>query len=323
MGSFSTVQERSGSLSAVGFSKETTFGTPVTAANFLPSMSCTLEHDPGWFSPEVMANIRDLQLYNLTGEAKFTGNIEGPLFPSQGIGLLAGAIGTDTVTGTVAPYTHTLSTATLLPSFTIEKNIGGFESEQYAGCRIGKLTLKCAASNTPVEMTADVTGQSVTTLTTPTVVDTANELPFVFTSASLTVFSHLRAEATNVQLVLDNGLKETYTFSGENGPNFITPTSLKVNGSFDVVFSSLTDATYGDFTAMGNQTLGSLVLGFTVGTNSCTITLPQIVISKYTTPLKVGDVIVATVDFEATRPLTGGSQYTIQAVVNNSVATSY
>lgn len=320
---FSTVQERSGSLSAVGYTKETTFGQPLPAVNFLPSMSCTLEHDPGWFSPEVMTNVRDLQIYNLAGEAKNIGAVEGPLFPTQGIGLLAGSIGTDVVTGTVAPYTHTISTATLLPSFTVEKNVGGFQSEQYAGCRIGKMTLKCAASNTPVQITADLTGQSVTILSTPTAVTEVNELPFVFTSAALTVFGHLRSEATNVQIVIDNGLKETYTFSGQNGPNFITPASLKVNGSFDVVFSSLNDPTYGDFTTMANQTLGALSLVFTVGANVCTISLPQIVISKYATPLKVGDVIVATVDFQASRPLTGGSQYTIQAVVNNSVATAY
>lgn len=317
--------ERPGSLSGVGWGKEATFGTAVSTASFLPDTGCTIEADPGWFSPQVMQGFRDLQVYNMYGEAKFTGAIEGPLFPSMGIQLLAGAIGTDAITGTTAPYTHTISQANTLPSFTVEKIIGGYQSQQFAGCRIGKYALKCSAGNQPVSVTANVTGQSVAVLDTPTAESITNEIPFVFAEAALTFHGNSRADAHNVTIDIDNGLKESYVFNGKHGPGYITPVTLKVSGSFDVVWDSLDDATYGDFTTMENGTLGSLSLALTHPSNdgSVTITLPQVAISKYKTDLKVSDVVMSTVTFEASRPLTGTSQYTVQAEVINSVSTAY
>jgi len=305
---------------------EVTFGTPVAATNFLPDMSCNIEPDPGWFSPGVMQGVRDKQIYNMYGEAKFTGPIEGPVFPSMGIPILAAAVGTDVVTGTTAPYTHTISQANTLKSLTVEKNIGGFQSLQFAGCRVGKLTLKCPTGDQAATMTADITGRAVAVLDSPTAISTVNESPYQFAEGTLTAFTNIRAEATNISIDIDNGLKSTYTFSGQHGPNFITPVTLTVNGSFDVVWDSLDDSTYGDFTKMENGTLGALnfTLAHATAPNySVAITCPQIVINKYKNDLKLTDVVMSTLNFEATRPLTGGSQYTIQAVVTNGISAAY
>lgn len=323
---FSPIVEKAGSLSAVGWAKETIFGTPVVAGTFLPDTGCTIESDPGWFSPQVMTGIRDLQRFNMYGEAKYTGNVEGPLFPSMGIALLKAAIGTDAVTGTVAPYTHTITenqTGTL-DSLTIEKNTGGFESLQFAGCRIGKYSLKVASGNQAATVTADVVGQSALVLTTPTALSYVNEIPFEFAEATMVLDSHSRYEANNFQVDIDNGLKESYTFSGEHGPNFITPVTLKVSGSFDVIWDSFTDATYGDYNAMESGTLGalSLSLAHPGGGASVALSMPTVALSKYKTDIKISDVVASTISFEASAALTG-STYTIQAVVMNNVATAY
>jgi hypothetical protein len=323
---FSTITERPGSLSAVGLAKEVTFGSPVTPTTFQPDTDCSIEPDPGWFSPGVMQGVRDKQIYNMYGEAKYTGNIDGPLFPTNGIPLLVYAIGTDAVTGTVAPYTHTVSQANTLSSITVEKNIGGFQSLQFAGCKVGKLTMKCPTGDQAVTMTADVTGRAVAVLDTPTAVSITNEIPFVFAEGALTAFGNSRAEATNIQIEIDNGLKSTYTFSQQHGPNFITPVTLTVNGSFDVVWDSLDDSTYGDFTTMETGVLGSLNFTLThpgMGGNSVSITCPQIVLSKYKNDLKLADVVMTTLNFEASRPLTGGSQFTVKAVVTNGQSAAY
>lgn len=323
---FPTITERPGSLSAVGFAKETTFGTPVTPTTFQPDTDCSIEPDPGWFSPGVMQGVRDKQIYNMYGEAKFTGNIDGPMFPSNGIPLLVYAIGTDAITGTAAPFTHTVSQANILSSITVEKNIGGFQSLQFAGCKIGKLTIKCPTGDQAASMTADVTGRSVAVLNSPTAVSVTNEIPFVWAEGTLTAFSNIRAEATNIQIDIDNGLKSTYTYSGNHGPSFITPVTLAVNGSFDVVWDSLDDSTFGDFTTMENGTLGALdfTLQHPGGSGaSIDIQCPQIVISKYKNDLKLADVVMSTLNFEATRPLTGGSLFSIKAVISNSHSTVY
>ena len=323
---YPAITERFGSLSATGLIKEASFGVPLTPTTFLPMTGNGMQSDPGWFSPALMMATRDKQVFNLYGEQANVGAIEGPLFPSNAIELLVAAIGTDAVTGTVTPYTHTISQANTLPSLTVEKNIGGFQSLQFAGARVGKFTVKAPVGNEPVSISADMVAQSVAILTSPTAVSITNELPFVFAEASLTLMTHARADVTNVQLEIDNGLKSTYTYSGNHGPSFISPISLKVSGTIDVVWSSLNDATYGDFTTMTNGTLGALSLAFAhpgVGGFGVTFSCPQVVLSKVAPDVKYEDVVLSTMSFESSKPLTGGSQYSIQAVVLNGVSAAY
>ena len=51
--------------------------------------------------------------------------------------------------------------------------------------------------------------------------------------------------------------------------------------------------------------------------------LPQIAITKFANDVKISDTILSNMSFEATRPLSGGAQYTIQATVSNSVYLPY
>ena len=229
------------------------------------------------------------------------------------------------VIGVIAPYTHTISQANTLPSLTVEKNLGSFQSLQFAGCKVNKFDLKAPVGNNPVDITADLMGQSVLTLSSPTAVTITNESPFVFAEATLTAFGNARYDASNISMSIENGLKETYTYSGNHGPSFITPVIVHGTGTFDVVWSSLTDATYGDFNSMKNGTLGSLVftLVHPASAGTVTITHPQIVLNKYANDVKMEDVIMSTLSYEATRPLSGSSQYTVQATVVNNVYLNY
>lgn len=407
---YPTITERYGSLSATGIAKEApgAYGVPVAATAFLPMTDNTMDEDPGWFSPHVMQGQRDLQVYNMQGEAKYSGAITGPLFPSNAMSLLVASIGADAapgygvtgsagsgsttlnggisanaatltlasasgfaigqiiqidvnnpatpttsecrkiqnlvgavvtldvpvtyshltgvaIVGVVAPYTHTINQANTLPSLTVEKNMGGFQSLQFAGCKVNKFDLKAPVGSNPVEITADLMGQSVTTMNTPTAISIANEMPFVFSEAALTLYGGARADVSNVGISIENGIKESYTYSGAHGPSFLTPVTLHVMGSVDVVWSSLTDSTYGDFNRAHNQTLGALVFSLTHPSSAGTITinLPQIAVSKFAGAIKMEDVITAALSFEGSRPQTGGSQYTISATVVNSVYTAY
>lgn len=321
---YPTIVEAPGSESATGLAVETTYGTPVAATTFLPMTGNGMETDPGWFSPGLMMNVRDKQVFNMYGEQKNTGTIEGPLFPSNAVPLIVAAIGTDAVTGS-GPYLHTLSQANTLPSLTVEKNIGGRQSLQFAGCRVGKLSIKAPTGNEPVTMSADMSGQSVAVLDSPTAVSITNELPWVFAEASVTLMSHARAEVSSVNIDIDNGLKETWTF-GNHGPAFITPVTLKCSGTIDLVWSSLDNATYGDFTTMINGTLGALAVTFTHpggGGYAIGFTFPQVALSKVAPDVKFEDVVMSSIAWEASRALAGGSQYTVQATVSNGVSTAY
>lgn len=477
---FPTIQEKYGSLSATGVAKEVTFGTPVAATAFLPMDGNTMEEDPGWFAPHLMQGFRDYQVYNLYGEAKYTGSVTGPIFPSNAMEFLSSSVGADgavgwgvaapnssapstttlsassaagattvsvtsatgivtgqqividvggiqefrlvsnvvsttitladalqyahasaaavssgttttlsaassaaattvtvtsatgitvgtiiqidvnTVSGSktseirkvttvasttltldvalvyahasgaqvnvvVAPFTHTLVEQNNLPSLTVEKNLGSFQSLQFAGCKVGKFDIKVPTGNSPAGITMDLSGQSVATLSSPTAISVAAESPYVFAEATLTMFGSVRTEASNCTVTIDNGLKETYTYSNNHGPSFITPVTLHVNGTIDVVWDSLTDATYGDFNRMANGTLGSLSFTLQHPTNGGTISfnLPQIVLNKFANDLKMEDVIMSTLSYEATRPLTGSSLFTLQVLVVNSTYVAY
>ena len=542
---FPNIIERSGAQSATGFSKETNFGIPVTATSFLPMMSNTLEFDPGWFSPHVMQNNRALQVYNLYGEQKFSGAINGPLFPTNGVAFLLGSIGFDNVVGfgvsgtpnivaststtttaavlinatvipvtsatgfavgqtvtldvglvaeikrivsisslnitvdsafsqnhasgatvttagltstttngstvvgattvtltsatgfangqfitvdtglnaetrritnvavnvvtvdtafniahasgvpavtantttlsapsvatattvsvtsatgivtgtiiqidvnsatggftsevrkvtnvvtttltldqplvfahasgaivtiVVAPFTHTVQDAASLPSFTIEKNVGGFQSLQFAGMRVGKMDVKVPTGSSAAEITADVSGQSVTVLNSPSAVSVLNEQPYVFAEAALIFQGNLRSDIRNVNITIDNGLKETYTYAGNRGPAFITPVTLHVSGTFEAVWSSFNNVTYGDWTTMLNGTLAALTVTLTHATTGSTVTLVmnQIAIAKFANDIKMEDVVLSTMTFEASKPVTGTALNTITAIV--------
>lgn len=322
--SFPTITERFGSLSATGAAIESVFGTPVAATTFLPMSGNGMESDPGWFSPTLMHGTRDKQVFNLYGEEQNVGAVEGALFPSNAIQFLVAAIGTDAVTGT-GPYTHTISQANTLKSLTVEKDLGDFQSLQFAGARVAKFSVKAPVGNEPVMISADMMAQSAAIMGTPTAVSITNEMPFVFAEASLSLMTHGRTDVTNATLDIDNGLKATWTYSGLHGPSFLSPVSLHVSGTIDVVWSSLNDSTYGDYSTMKNGTLGALSLAFThpASGGSVTLTCPQVAVSKYKNDVKFEDVIMSSLTFETSKPLSGGSQYSIQAVVSNSVSTAY
>ena len=316
-------QEKYGSLSATGEAKETDFGTPVAATEFVPALANTMASDPGWFTPSVMQALRDAQIYNLYGEQKNAGNINAPLFPTNGILYLFAAIGSDTVTGDAAPYTHTFAEANVLPSLTIEKNIGNFKSLQFGGCRISKFSVKAAAGNTAAEFTADIIAQSVAVLDSPTTVVVVNEEPFVFAEFVLTSGDNTLKQATNFNLDIDNVLKATYTFNESPELQFLTPTALKVSGSFDVVFDDLDDGDYDFFTqaADGTQAALTFTLAHPGGDFSIAFTLPLVTLSKTDQDTKPESVVMETINFEAMYDFDDSA--TISVVVLNSVATAY
>jgi hypothetical protein len=229
------------------------------------------------------------------------------------------------VTLVTTPYTHTIAEANTLPSLTVEKNLGSFQSLQFAGCRVGKFDLKAPVGNAAVEMSIDLSGRSVATLNSPTPVTVTNELPFVFAEANLDIYGVARTDVSNTSIAIENGLKETYTYSNFHGPAFITPVILHGSGAIDLVWSSLNDSTYGDFTKMANGTLGAFHFGLSHPTNTAAISvfMPQIALNKFSNDVKMEDVIMSALTFEATRQITGSTQFTIQAAVSNTVYLPY
>jgi hypothetical protein len=291
--------------------------------SFIPFTGNTMNVDPGFFMPETMVGTRDVGVFPVYGQEKDVGTIDGPLFPTNGIELLVYAIGTDTVTGSGPEYTHTIAQAVIVPSVTIEKNIGGTQSLQFAGARVGKYSIKAAATDTEAQFTADMTAQSYAILDSPSAISIVEEEPFVFAEYVLEWNGNQLAQSSNFTLDIDNGIKATYTMNGSHEAQFITATILKVSGTFDVVWDSLDNATYGYFSQMEAQLDAALSLSLTHPDNggSITITMPHVRLTRDNIDPKVADVVMETISFTAHRFV--GVPSTISAVIVNSRSTEY
>jgi Phage tail tube protein len=230
----------------------------------------------------------------------------------------------------IAPFTHTITESVVAPSLTMEKNLGNTQSLQFAGCRINKFALKGQATDSAADFTADIVAQSVAILDSPSAVTFVDETPFVFSEFTLSWDGHTLSQATNFDLNIDNGVKAIYTMNGYHQLQFAPALKVIANGTFDVVWDSLDDATYGYFSQITDGTEGALSFSLTHPTGpgpggafntgySVELVMPLARLGKDTIDPKAGDVISEVVNYEARRSLStaGIAAGTIYAIVNN------
>jgi len=200
-----------------------------------------------------------------------------------------------------APYFHNIQQANVLSSLTVEKNLGNFESLQFAGCRVNKLGISMTATNTEGTLTADLIAKSVAVLSTPSAIAITPESPWVFAESTVNLFNQVVAQAISVEVNIENGVKDTYTMNSSHNPQFLTPVTRAIMGKIDVVFTSLDDATWGYYNQMVAGTSGPLTLSFAHPTTggSMTIYLPKVVLAKTPDSVKMEDIITTSIEWTA------------------------
>jgi hypothetical protein len=230
----------------------------------------------------------------------------------------------------VAPFYHNVSPANTLQSFTLEKNLGGKQSEQYAGCQIDQFNLKLPTSNAEASFSASVMGLAVAVLATPTTASYDTGVPFVFAEGSLSFQSNIMTTATNVEIDIQNTVKDTYTVGTSHLPTYLTATTRKFSAKVTAVFSSLNDAAWGYFSQAfpslapsGVPVSGALALTLThpSGGGIIGISFPLVYIDKVGDDVKVGDVITQSLDLTPAYSVSAG--YAIQAYVANNAWSAY
>lgn len=227
------------------------------------------------------------------------------------------------VSKVVAPFTHTITQANQLPSLTVEKNIGGFESLQFAGARVNKLSISAQTGNQEVTMSADMMAQSAAVLVSPSPITIVNENPYVFAEAQLSLFGQVVAQAESVTLDIENGLKDTFTMNSSHNLQFLTPVTRHVSAKTDLVFTSLDDATWGYYQQMLSQGKGALALSFTHPSSGGTWTfnLPQVQTKTYSDAIPMDDIVKTTLNLEASLQLS--TMTTISATLVNGAYLAY
>lgn len=96
-----------GNLTAIGVAKEASFGAFGTTAFWLPSKSIAVEKAPNPILPEVMHNTRGAYTSVSEGIQKISGPLNYPLYPDDGMILLAGAMGKESATTGSSPSAAT------------------------------------------------------------------------------------------------------------------------------------------------------------------------------------------------------------------------
>ena len=296
------------------------FGTPVVAAFWLPVTDINIEKDPMVILPEMMRGSRQSLSVAVPGIQKISGTITAPVFPDAGMSFLAGAIGTDAVTGSGAPYTHTITPANVLPSFTIEKNMNGADI-QYAGMIVSKaeytLATKAAASSVYT-----FEGQKDAILGSPSSAAFPADIPFGPTGVAATIAAYSDLTISSLKCTIDNTGKPYPTFNGESYPDIVIGTTRKVTYEITAFLQSLSGGSppnyYAELIACP-----SVAIDFTLaqGAASCVISSPACVLTKYADPVKLGDVVMVNLTYTAMLDPSSGQD--IGAVVTNSHATAY
>jgi hypothetical protein len=202
-------------------------------------------------------------------------------------------------------------------SFTFEKNIANKESLQFAGSRVGKMTLHAPMGNNASTLAADIQASALAILPTPTAVVTDPNPPFTFKEASLNIFGVGRYESYNHQLVLDNGLKETRTYSGHGLPSYVTATDLHVTGSFDAIWDSFDDSTTGYFKKMQDGTEGDFNFTLQHPADGSFIywDCPKVRLSKDNTAPTPANIAMQSLAFDARYAIESSSPSTITLIL--------
>ena len=299
----------------------TPFVHTLLSGNTLPSL--TIEKNIGGYQSLQFAGSR-IGKYSVKAQASdsavdFTASVM-----SQSVAIFNGSSTSYTVTSA------TVNTSTGLATYTVASNpfavndwvvVSGF-SGGAANLNVSGVVTAATATTFTIANTAttNITYASggLAASKAPSAVSVINESPFVFAEATLNLFGNVVAQVTSVSLDLENGLKPTYTFNNSHNLQFLTPLTRKVSGQLEVVFTSLDDATWGYFDKMLTQTQGALSVSFTHPNGaSLTISLPQINIAKYGDSIKLEDVVMTSLDFEASYALGASVPSTIMSTVTN------
>jgi hypothetical protein len=193
-------------------------------------------------------------------------------------------------------------------TLTIEKNLGGLTSLQFAGAVVGKAALQLSSKGAgKARYDISALAEAQIAGSTPSYGSSA---PLSLPNFAAALFGVADSSVASFELDIDQSAKEFWTFNGGNMPALIVPVERKVTGKFTNIVQSI--AYYDDLAA---GTSGAFVMTLTQGSTSIVITLPRCVLTKLGVPLKIGTLLLYDAQFQATYADTVG--YSIEAQVTN------
>lgn len=306
----------------LGLSKETTWGTAVTAGSFSTMMSENLAATLDRFDVH--------NIFNGVGEPDdVTGlvRIEGDTVSSlnaENMGLfLHAALGDVATTSVTAAYkSHVFQCASVdasslcvRPPYTLEVFRDVTSAQQYAGCNASMLTLACQP-NQDLRGTVHWLGKSTVNKSriaaASVIFPTTPGAPFTFDTCSVSIGGVATDLVEGFTLEINNNLEAVAALNASTAVARIQRTNpVSVNFSGQVSFTDITQ--YLDFL---NQTERAISINFTKANSfACLISLPRFVYTAF--PTGMGGRGRQVVAFEGKARVPTGSVSAIAVTLKN------
>jgi hypothetical protein len=229
-------------LTHLGIGKETTWGTPATTFKYIPVKSPKIENVVKYIADSGIRGALAKTYGQYQGPISATFDYSGDFFPDVLGLLLLNVLGTDTVTGTAAPYTHKFTLAlTQPPSLTIN-DFDGVDEKQIAGARISELDIKFTPE-AGVTWQAKGNGKQYTVVSTTTP-SYSTAVPFLGWEAALTIGGTTNTKMISFDTAIKRAQQVLFTSSGNQNPYTIVDGVMDVTGKMTLVMEDDSDLTH-------------------------------------------------------------------------------
>jgi len=309
----------------IGLARQDTAGTAETTAEVFigtESWSSIKTQAPNYYSKEFRGAVFSeiSHVYRKPNQSS-SGSIEFPAYADALGYALQGVFGSVATTGDAEGYTNTFTMAETLPIFTVFKGVDDLNVEKFHDMMMKSMTLTAEQGENlmvSVEMEG-ASGDIATSALTPTY-QTRRALNAA--DISVSIGGSPNCDIDKFEVTIDRGVQTNKTFCttglGAWEPNFMYPTTISVEGSFDMYFQDfnqyelflgkdnntvLTTDTYSVddadtaliFTATGPEVKS----GGAATLDTLTLTLHKILYDDYDLQVTFDDRVKATIAFKA------------------------
>lgn len=335
-----------GKQAYMGLAYQATAGTAETVADvFIGSESLTSikTQAPNYYSKEFRgAPFSEISHVYRKPNLSSAGSIEFPAYADALGYVLHGIFGSVATAGDAEGYTNTYAVAETLPIWTVFKGVDDLAVEKFHDMTMKSMSLTFEqGENIMVSVDMEgASGDNATAALTPAY-QTRRALNAADVSVSLGGAPN--CDIDKLEVTIDRGVQTNKTFCtsglGAWEPNFMYPTTINVEGSFDLYFSDYNQ--YELFLGKDNNTVlttdaysvddadNALIItatgpeiksGGAATKDTLTLTLPKILYDDYDLQVEYDDRVKASIAFKAMHDTTGNPDAgTVSCVLINGV----
>jgi Phage tail tube protein len=319
-----------GALAHVGIGKETTWGTPVAANEYIKFVSEGITEEIEQIVLESLSGVVD-EAPSFEGMHNISGDLTFDVYPNVVGHLLRAAFGDPSTTqpdasGNPTVYQHefiptqaNFSNVCALPPYTLEIHRDLEQAFQYAGAVVNDLTFSFGTDTKVMQGTAAIIAKKLA-LIAKTIPSFETTNPFLWNQATITIAGAENKDIQTLQFGVNNNLEGRATLDGTKEISRILRNGKR---SFPVSFTfDLKDLT--EFNRFRSQSEVSATIELTGAVISgaynykMTIEIPKL---RYTTfPINVGGAESLTAQVEGVAKYDSSSAYSMKITLVNTIS---